>query len=474
VKKMVLKFFNSLGNKMQEFTPLKKGEVTLYTCGPTIYNYPHIGNFRAYVWEDILRRYLEYKDYKVTQVMNYTDVDDKTIKGSIEQKIPLFEYTEKYRLAFHEDLDKLNIKPATIYCAATKHIKEMVELVQKLLDKGIAYKGEDGSIYYSIKKFPEYGKLAGINVEKLKSGARIKQDEYEKEGVGDFALWKAWDENDGPVFWETQLGKGRPGWHIECSAMSTKYLGETIDIHTGGVDNKFPHHENEIAQIEPVTGKQFVKYWMHCAHLMVEGEKMSKSKGNFYTLRDLVEKEKMKPLAIRYTLLNSQYGQPINFTHESVRDSEKTIEGLQNFIERVREIKNTNENSEVSKIIEESKVGFDNAMDDNLNTPEATKYIFEFVRKINKLIDTNEIGQNNAKEIINYLKKINEVLGVLDFTEKFFEVTEEVQKLIDERTNAKKEKNWARADEIRNTLLEQGIILVDNKDGTTTPKPKNY
>ncbi len=458
---------------MEEFVPQKKGEVSLYTCGPTIYNYAHIGNFRAYIWEDILRRYLEYKGYKVTQVMNYTDVDDKTIKGSIEQKIPLAEYTEKYRIAFHKDLDTLNIKPATIYCPATKHIKEMVELIQKLLDKEIAYKGEDGSIYYSIKKFPEYGKLAGIDVKKLKAGARIKQDEYEKEGVGDFALWKAWDENDGTVFWETQLGKGRPGWHIECSAMSTKYLGNTIDIHTGGVDNKFPHHENEIAQIEPVTGKQFVKYWLHCAHLMVEGEKMSKSKGNFYTLKDLIENEKMQPLAIRYTLINSQYGQPINFTHESVRDSEKTIQGLQNFIERVREVKNNNENAEVKILIENSKNGFDNALDDNLNMPEATKHIFEFVRKINKLIDTNEIGQNNAKEVINYLKKINDVLGVLDFTEKFFEITEEQQKLIDERTNAKKEKNWVRADQIRNTLLEQGIILVDNKDGTTTPKPKN-
>ncbi|MFA5126282.1 MAG: cysteine--tRNA ligase, partial [archaeon] len=321
---MVLKFFNSFGNELQEFNPINPGFVGLYTCGPTIYNFIHIGNFKCYSWEDLLKRYLIFKGFKVKQVMNFTDVDDKTIKASIQNKMALSEYTDVYKKAFQADSKLLNLLPAEIYCPATEHIPEMVSLVKKLLDKGVAYRGEDGCIYFSIKKFPAYGKLAGINVKKLKAGARIKQDEYEKEGVGDFALWKAWDENDGPVFWETELGKGRPGWHIECSAMSMKYLGEHFDIHTGGVDNKFPHHENEIAQSEAATGKKFVNYWMHTAHLMVEGKKMSKSLGNFFTLRDLLDKG-FKPMAIRYVFLNTHYRQPLNFTFESVKDAQKTL-----------------------------------------------------------------------------------------------------------------------------------------------------
>jgi len=467
---MTLKFHNSLGNKLEEFKPIKGNEVGLYTCGPTVYNYAHIGNFRAYAWEDLLRRYLEFKGYKVKQVMNYTDIDDKTIKGSIQEKISLHEYTSKYIKAFLEDIKSMNIQPATIYCPATQHIKEMVALIQKLLDKGIAYKGEDGCIYYSIKKFKEYGKLSGIDTQKLKEGARIKQDEYEKEGVGDFALWKAWDENDGPVYWDTTLGKGRPGWHIECSAMSLKYLGETFDIHTGGIDNKFPHHENEIAQSEAVTGKKFVNYWLHCAHLMVDGEKMSKSKGNFYTPRELVEKG-YSTNAIRYTLINSQYRQPLNFTLESLKDSEKALKGIQNTIERLQDISSEKENDSVEIFVEEALNGFTNAMDNDLNFPEAIKYVFDFTRKINKTLDENSIGKKGANQALEFFKKINQVIAVLDFEEKFFETSEEQQELIAQRIIAKKEKNYAKADEIRKKLLEQGIILIDNKDGTTIAKP---
>ncbi len=466
---MVLTFFNSMGNKPEEFKPINKNKVGLYTCGPTVYNYAHIGNFRAYVWEDILKRYLKFKGFEVNHVMNLTDVDDKTIKGSQEQKLTLEEFTEKYKKAFFEDLKTLNIEPADHYPAATETIGEMVNLVQTLLDKGIAYRGEDGSIYFSIKKFPKYGKLANIDISKLKVGARVSADEYEKEGIGDFALWKAWDETDGPVFWETKLGKGRPGWHIECSAMSSKFLGESFDIHTGGVDNKFPHHENEIAQSEAASGKQFVRYWLHCEHLMVEGKKMSKSLGNFYTLRDLIEK-KLEAKAIRFTLANSNYRQPLNFTIDSVKDNEKTVKGLQNLVERLREIKEEKENDSIGILTTKALAGFEEAMDDDLNVPRAMSFIFEFQGEINKLIDENALGTNGAKEAIVFLKKIDSVMGVLNFEQKFFELSEEQQKLVNERNAARVAKDWAKADELRDKLIEQGIVLVDNKDGTTTAK----
>ncbi len=472
---MTLKIFNSLGNKLEEFKTLKGKNVGMYTCGPTVYNYAHIGNFRAYTWEDLLKRYLLFSGYTVKQVMNLTDVDDKTIKGATEQKMVLSEFTEKYKKAFFEDVKTLNILPAEVYPSATETIPEMVKIIEKLMEKGIAYKGEDNCIYYSIKKFPKYGQLAGIDVSKLKEGARISQDEYEKEGVGDFALWKAWDETDGNVFWETSLGKGRPGWHIECSAMSMKYLGESFDLHTGGVDNKFPHHENEIAQSEGATGKQFVKYWMHCEHLLVDGKKMSKSLGNFFTLRDLLDK-KLNPRAIRYVLINSQYRQQLNFSIDSVRDAEKTLEGLQNFIEKIREIKEKgkNENEDgINDIIEKASDGFRKSMDNDLNVPEAMKYVFDFIKEINKKISKSEIGEKGAEKIITFLKKIDSVLGVLDFAEKYFELSEEQQLLIRERESARMEKKWAKADEIRDKLKTQGIELKDNDDGTTTAKAIN-
>jgi len=464
---MTLKIFNSLGNKLEEFVPLKGKEVGAYTCGPTVYNYAHIGNFRAYTWEDLLIRYLRFLGYKVKQVMNLTDIDDKTIKGSIEEGLALDEFTEKYKKAFFEDRDTLNIQKADVYPAATEHIGEMVKLVQKLLDKKIAYKGEDGCIYYSIKKFPSYGKLANIDVSKLKEGARIKQDEYEKEGVGDFALWKAWDETDGPIFWETKLGKGRPGWHIECSAMSMKYLGGSFDLHTGGIDNKFPHHENEIAQSEGATNKKFVKYWMHCEHLMVDGKKMSKSLGNFYTLRDLLEK-KLDPMAIRYTLINAQYRQPLNFTINGVRDSEKTLDGLQNLIERLHGIKEKKENDSIKTFSEKALANFTKAMDDNLNVPNAMATIFDFSKEINKLIDEKEVGKSGAKEAISFLKKINEVLGILKFEQKEIMLTEKQKELIEERNKARASKDFTKADEIRDKLKEAGFGLKDNPDGTTS------
>ncbi|MFA5357705.1 MAG: cysteine--tRNA ligase [archaeon] len=466
---MTIKFFNSFTETLEEFKPLGK-IVGLYTCGPTVYNYAHIGNLRAYSWADILKKYLLFNGYKVKHVMNLTDVDDKTIKASNEAKIPLSEHTEKYKKAFFEDIKTLNISKADICPAATEHISEMVKLIQKLLDKGVAYKGNDGSIYYSIKKFSAYGKLAHIDVTKLKAGARISHDEYEKESVADFVLWKAWDENDGAIFWETSLGKGRPGWHIECSAMSMKYLGESFDIHTGGVDNKFPHHENEIAQSEAATGKKFVKYWMHCEHLLVEGKKMSKSAGNFYTLRDLLEKG-LNPKAIRYTLINSQYRQQLNFTIASVKDSEKAIATLQNLVDRLKRIPAKIEDDSIKVFVDEAMDGFTCAMNNDLNVPEAMSFIFEFATKINKLLDENAIGVEGSKEALEFFKKIDSVIGVLNFEEKFFEISEEGKALILERNFARKKKDFAKADELRKKIEALGIKLIDNADGSSTAVP---
>ncbi|MEI7961406.1 MAG: cysteine--tRNA ligase [archaeon] len=466
---MTLKLHNSFGNKLEEFKPIKQGFVGMYTCGPTIYNFIHIGNLKCYCWEDLVKRYFLFKGLKVKQVMNFTDVDDKTIKASIANNMALSEYTATFKKAYFDDAKSLNILPAEVYCDATMHIGEMVALVNKLLDKGVAYRGEDGCIYFSIKKFPEYGALAGIDTKKLKNGARIKQDEYEKEGVGDFAVWKAWDENDGPVFWETSLGKGRPGWHIECSAMSTKYLGDHFDLHMGGVDNKFPHHENEIAQTEAVTKKKFVNYWMHCEHLLVDGKKMSKSLGNFYTLRDLIKKG-LDPLAVRYVFLVAHYRQQLNFTIESGIDAKKTLQGLQNFILRLQEIKVTKANDSIALIVDEALGNFEEAMDNDFNVPFAMSSVFDFVKKVNKLIDEGEVGKGAAKEALDFLVKINSVLAVLDFREKYFELTDAQARIVKAREAARKEKNFKRSDELRNELKALGVEVIDNKDGTTSVK----
>lgn len=312
-----MKFYNSLSRSLEDFQPQDVGCVGLYTCGPTVYNFAHIGNFRAYVFEDILRRSLEFEGYTVRQVMNLTDVDDKTIRGALAEKVALRDYTKRYKEAFFTDLKTLGIEPAEVYPAATDHIPEMIALITKLFEKGVAYQSEDGSVYFSVSKFANYGRLARLDRDGMRSGVRISNDEYEKDAVGDFAVWKAWDEKDGDVWWESPWGRGRPGWHIECSAMSMKYLGETFDLHTGGIDNLFPHHENEIAQAEAATGRPFVRTWLHCAHLRVNGEKMSKSAGNFFTLRDLMEKG-YTGREVRYVLLGAHYRQPLNFTFDAL------------------------------------------------------------------------------------------------------------------------------------------------------------
>ncbi len=465
----MLKLYNTLTRKKELFKPLKDKKVGMYTCGPTVYNYPHIGNYRAYIAADLLKRYLKYLGYKVKHVMNITDVDDKTIRDSQKQRVSLKQFTEKYTKAFMEDLETLNIQKADIFPKATEHIKEMVNLVKKLLDKGFAYKGDDGSIYYSVSKFKDYGKLAHINIKELKAGARVKQDEYTKETVSDFALWKAYSKEDGNVFWQTSIGKGRPGWHIECSAMSMKYLGKTFDIHTGGIDLIFPHHENEIAQSEAATGKKFVNYWIHNEWLLVNGKKMSKSLGNFYTLRDLLDKG-YDPMSIRYVLLATHYRQQLNFTFKELEAAKNTINKLKDFMLRLQEIKSEKKNSDVLKIIIKAKTEFERAMNDDLEISPALAAIFNFMREINKLIANNELGRKDAELVYDQMLKFDSVLGLrLDKVEKE-ELTEEEKKLIEEREIARARKDYAKADEIREILKKKGITLEDTKEGVRWKK----
>jgi cysteinyl-tRNA synthetase len=459
---MALRFYNTYTNRVEPFESLKPGEVGMYTCGPTVYDYAHIGNFRAYMFEDLLRRHLKYKGFKVTQVMNLTDVDDKSIRGAREQGIKLREYTRKYIDAFFEDLDTLRIERAEHYPPATEHIPEMVELVKKLLDTGHAYR-KDGSIYFQIKSFPNYGKLSGFDLSQLKTGARVDADEYEKESASDFALWKAWDEEDGEVFWETDLGRGRPGWHIECSAMSVKYLGQPFDIHTGGVDNMFPHHENEIAQSEAASGKKFVNYWLHNAHLMVEGKKMAKSFGNCYTIKDLM-KLGHNPLAIRYELLTTHYRQQLNFTFEGLGAALAALQRLWDFWRKLEDIKGETDHGEVAPILEKAKTGFEEGLDDDLNISPALASVFDMVRDVNSLIAAEQISKREAQEVLDVLGRFDIVLGLLRPEEA--SIDEGIEALIQKRNQARKDKKWAEADRIRDELLEKGIVLEDTKGGT--------
>ncbi len=459
----MLKLYNTLTRKKDEFKPIKDKTASLYTCGPTVYNFVHIGNLRAYTFGDILKRYLQYKGYKVKHVMNITDVDDKTITNSQKEGMSLTEFTRKYEKFFFEDLNSLNIQKADIYPRATEHINEMVSIIKKLLEKGIAYKSADG-IYFSITKYTGYGKLSQLEKANLKAGTRIKKDEYDKENVQDFALWKYWDKADGDIFWETEVGKGRPGWHIECSAMSTKYLGQPFDIHTGGIDLMFPHHENEIAQSEAAEGKKFVKCWMHNAHLIVDGKKMSKSLGNFHTLRDVMAKG-YSPKGMRYLLLATHYRQQLNFTFEELEAATKTVEGLMDFVKRLGEIKEDKKSdSKAEKAIKGALDGFEKAMDDDLNISEALAAVHGLVRKTNKLISEKKIGQKDAEKVITTINRFDLILGLIETDEKE-DFDNETKELIRKREDARKQKNWKEADHIRELLKQKNIIIEDTKEG---------
>ena len=444
---MVLKFYNTLGREKEVFKPIKKGQVNMYACGLTVYNYGHIGNYRAFVASDILRRYLEYSGYKVKKIVNITDVDDKTIKGSIKEGKKLKDFTKKYEDAFFEDEKSLNIKPADKYPKATEHIKEMVEIIEKLLKKDYAYKTDDG-IYFNIKKFKDYGKLAKLKLDQLKEGARVDSDEYDKENAKDFALWKFYDNEDGDVFWDTKIGKGRPGWHIECSAMSTKYLGQPFDIHTGAVDLIFPHHENEIAQSEASNNKKFVNYWIHNEWLMVNGKKMSKSLGNFYTLRDL-ENLNHPIIALRYLFLTSHYRSQLNFTLKNLKNAENSLKRLKRIIRETKDDKKTNQ-----KYINQ----FKKTMDDDLNTPEALQVLWKLVR------------DKKAQGKINTIKEIDKVFGLDLFKSKKTIIPEDIQELIDKREKARKDKDWDKADKIRDKINKLGYQIDDTENGVNISK----
>jgi len=454
--KTPLKLYNTLTRKKEVFKPIKKGQVKMYSCGPTVYNYPHIGNYRAYITSDILKRVLKYNNFKVKQVMNITDVDDKTIKDSQKEGISLKEFTEKYTKIFLEEIESLNLDKPEIFTKATDHITEMVEIIKKLLNKKIAYKSEDGSIYYSISKFKNYGRLANIKIGKQKTKARVKQDEYTKETISDFALWKAWDEQDGNVFWETEIGKGRPGWHIECSAMSTKYLGENLDIHTGGVDLIFPHHQNEIAQIEPVTNKKFVNYWVHNEWLLVDGKKMSKSSGNFYTLRDIIDKG-YYPLHFRYFNILTHYRKPLNFTLDNLDAAKTTYERIKRKVIELREEKH--KGKDLTEIYEEK---FLKALNDDLNMPEA-------VQVFHKVLEDFNFSPKNKLKL---LEKFDQVLGlnVRDMKETILVLPKEVEFLIEERGKLRKEKQWEKADILRERIKERGYLIEDTPQGSRITK----
>jgi cysteinyl-tRNA synthetase len=451
-----------MSRRKEEFKTIEDGNVRMYTCGPTIYDYSHIGNYRTFLFEDLLRRYFKYKGYRVTHVMNITDIDDKTIKGSQEQGVPLSEYTAKYKEAFFEDMDTLNAERAEHYPEATKHIAEMVDLTKKLIDKGLAYEA-GGSWYYKISGFPEYGKLSHMKLDGLKAGARVASDEYEKDQVSDFALWKGWEEADGDVFWETDLGKGRPGWHIECSAMSMKYLGEHFDIHTGAVDNIFPHHENEIAQSEAATDKPFANLWMHALHLIVEGRKMAKSLGNFYTLREILEKGHA-PLAIRYLLISTHYRMQLNFTFEGLDAARNGLERYNDFIANLADVTSDTDGGEADEFIRKAKKGFEEALDDDLNISEALGVVFDFIRDINRLKAEDKLSKAEADRALETINGFDSVLGFRKKDEAGLD--EEIEAKIQARIDARNAKDWTEADRLRDELLAQGIILEDTPTGT--------
>ncbi|HNZ37231.1 MAG TPA: cysteine--tRNA ligase, partial [Candidatus Marinimicrobia bacterium] len=439
---MSIYFYNTLSRQKEEFRPIEEGVVRLYTCGPTVYNFAHIGNYRAFVFEDLLRRFLKFKGFRVIQVMNITDVDDKIITAANREGVSIREFTEPFRQAFMEDLTTLGIEPAEYYPRATEHINEMVALIETLLKKGVAYRSEDGSIYFKVSEFPRYGQLANLNVSEMRRGDRVANDSYEKEEIRDFALWKAWKPEDGAVFWETSLGKGRPGWHIECSAMSMKYLGRHFDIHTGGVDNIFPHHENEIAQSEAATGEKFVNYWMHCEFLLVNDEKMSKSIGNIIYLRDLVKKG-YNPTAIRLTLLGTHYRQKLNFSFEKLEESGKIITRLRDF-KKSLEGEFPTGNVGTKEIVEKSEADFGAALDDDLNISNALAAVFKLLHEVNLYRQKTPLTQADIELIRQSLKRIDSVLNIL--SEPHEVLSEEERKLIDARNQARRERNWAEAD----------------------------
>ncbi len=467
---MAPRFFNTYSREVEAFTPLDSAGrvVKIYTCGPTVYSYAHIGNFRAYIFEDLLQRHLEARGYEVIRVMNLTDVDDKTIRGCRKAGVQLADFTEPFKRAFFEDLQTLRIEAAKSYPEATapEYIARMVEMIRILVERGFAYQAEDNSVYYRINQFLAYGQLAHLDLEQLRPSGRVQSDEYEKESLGDFALWKAWDQEDGDVAWPSPWGRGRPGWHIECSAMAGALLGDQIDIHCGGVDNIFPHHEAEIAQTEAVTGKRFVRYWMHCAHLMVEGQKMSKSLGNFYTLRDLLAKGHTGR-EIRYALLRVNYGLPLNFTFDGLTDAREALRRLDEWRSRIEDHAAAAAASEPHPLADHER--FEQALDDDLNISGALGQVFEIVRESNRALDDGQLTHGQARRLVEWWTRVNRTLA-LEPDAAADTVPDEVASLVEERARARAAKEWKRSDDLRNELAALGWAVKDTKDGQKLSK----
>jgi cysteinyl-tRNA synthetase len=460
---MALRLYNTLTQRVEDFAPLHGNEVRMYTCGPTVYNYPHIGNLRTFAFEDILRRWLQAHGYRMNHVMNITDVEDKIIRNALAQGKSIEEYTAAYTDAFLEDTATLRLQRPERFAKATEHIHDMATAIQILKDKGYTYDSE-GSTYYRIANFPEYGKLSHNDFSGIRAGARVDMDEYDKADARDFVLWKA--KKEGEPSWNELIGDGRPGWHIECSVMAMKYLGETLDIHAGGVDLIFPHHENEIAQSEAITGKPFARFWLHSEHLSLDMQKMSKSLGNIYTLRDIVEMGH-SPEALRYLLTSVPYRKKLNFTLEGLTAAATAIDRLRNFKLRLESEKfPQGSDTQLASRIQTACEQFDAALDDDLNTAEALAAIFEFVRDANTAMDSGVFVAGNASAALKLLERFDSIFDVLRPTVKDAVIFDaDVEKLIAERTQSKKARNFARADEIRKQLLDAGIILEDTKEG---------
>lgn len=466
----MLKLFNTLSRQLEEFEPIEAGRVRMYICGPTVWNFAHIGNFRTFIFGDVLRRYLKFKGFELTHVFNLTDIDDRIINESAARGISIDEFTAPFITYFWEDFDALGNERPEVTPRATEHIAEMIDIIAKLIDNGHAYESE-GSIYYRIAAFPEYGKLSKISFEGNIAGAsdRVDTDKYDKEDARDFALWKLVGEDETPG-WDAPFGRGRPGWHIECSAMSMKYLGETFDLHAGGMDLQFPHHENEIAQSEGATGKLFSKYWVHSEFLKIDDVTMSKSKGNFFTFRDLGE-QGYSPLAIRYLLLSVPYRKQLNFTFEGLKAAESTVERLRNFRSLVKESVSNGSEEAVGKTdsaaVEAVSVAlskFEEAMDDDLNTAAALAAVHDMVREVNTILAANGLTEEERSAVLDAIGKFDAVLGIFGREDSEL-LDEDIEALIAERQEARRHRNFARSDEIRDELAAKGITLEDTKDG---------
>lgn len=460
---MQIQFYNSLSRQKEPFIPLKPGKVGLYTCGPTVYDVAHIGNFRTFLFEDLLKRYLIFRGFKVHHIMNITDVDDKTIRKALGQDVKLAEITAKYTDHFFKDLERLKILPADNYPRATAHIQEMIDMIQSLVDKEFAYVMKDGSVFFAIDAYQEYGRLVKLDFSEQKITERVSNDEYDLSKPQDFALWKAWKEEDGNIYWDSPWGPGRPGWHIECSAMSTAYLGNHFDIHCGGIDNLFPHHENEIAQTICATDSTFVNYWLHSEHLVVEGGKMSKSLGNFFGIRDLFETG-MTSETIRFILLSAHYRSKVLFSPDKQKEAFKTIRRIGELITRLETV------TDKKSVVDEFPSDFEKfiaAMDDDLNTPEALAIFFEWIRKTNLALDKGDFSAVEAAKSLNFISGVDEIMKIVP-TEAT--VPESILALVRQREVARKKKDWQEADDIRDKLLKSGWIIKDTPRGSRVQK----